>query len=93
MTEIRPTDSQEILDQIYSEVFLNCLREHVDSDDKLNILQEGTSDLIESIQRHLVDDAPSSIDNEDLEKILGANDFRDHLYQAITEFIKPRPVN
>lgn len=93
MTKIRPTDPQDILDQVFSEAFFNRLRDYVDSDDRMNVLQEGTSDLTESIQRHLVDDAPSLIDNEDAEKILGSDDFRDHLFQAITQLMKSQPVN
>ncbi|QGQ21966.1 hypothetical protein F1728_04345 [Gimesia benthica] len=89
MAEMRPTDNQEILDRIYSAIFHNRLRDYVDSDDGLNVLQDRTFDLTESIQRLLVDDAPSSIENEDVEKILGADDFRDHLFQAITELNNP----
>lgn len=93
MTKIRPTDPQEILDQVFSEAFFTRLRDYVDSDDRINDLQEGTSDLTKPIQGHLVDDAPSSIDNEDVEKILGADHFRDQLFLAITKLTKPHPAN
>ena len=86
MSERIPTEYQEILNQIHSNVFLDRLKDYLD--DGTNLNENGSSDLINLARRLQVQDTTSSFDSEDIQKLLEDKEFRDYLLEAIHTFIK-----
>lgn len=79
-----PKDYQEILNQLHSNVFLNRLKNHMESDGRSDLNENETSDLIELSRRLQMQDASSSIDGKAVEMLLEDED----LFQAICTLIK-----
>lgn len=87
MTVKHPQDYHKLLHQIHSEVFLERLRDCVDPDNRSKVLQEGYSDLTARVQ-HLINDSPSSIDKEAVEKILVPEEGQNDLWKATRNLLK-----
>lgn len=82
MSERIPTEYQEILDQLQSNVFLERLKDHLDGGTNMN--EKDTSDLINLARLLQKQDGSSSIKREEIKKFLE----NESLYRSIRTLIK-----
>ncbi|MBN73811.1 MAG: hypothetical protein CME32_31530 [Gimesia sp.] len=88
-----PQDYQEILDQIHSNVFLERLKDHFDSDGRRMLNERDASELIDLVRRLRVQDASPSIDRDAVEMLLGDEEIRDDLFKATRAIMKSNTEN
>ncbi|QDU05931.1 hypothetical protein V6x_56750 [Gimesia chilikensis] len=88
MSEEIPTEYQEILHQIHSNVFLERLKDHLDPVDRRYLNEGDASDLNDLVRRLLVEEASPSIGSEVIQKLLGDDGIRDDLLKATSKIMK-----
>ena len=88
MSEEIPTEYQEILHQLHSDVFFERLKGHFVSVDRSDLNENDVSDLIDLARRLQVQDTPSSIDSEVIQKILEDSEIREDLLKATSDVMK-----
>lgn len=79
---------QEILHQIHSDVFLERLKDHLDSDGRTDFLENDASDLLDLARRLIGDDVPALVDDEVIQKLLEDSEIRDDLLKATRSLMK-----
>ncbi|KAA0139163.1 hypothetical protein FYZ48_11015 [Gimesia chilikensis] len=88
MSEVTPTEYQDILNQIHSNVFWERLKDHLDPVDRSDLIENDASDLNDLVRRLLVEDESPSIEREVIQKFLEDEEIRDDLLKATRSFMK-----
>ena len=86
MSEEIPTEYQEILHHLHSDVFFERLKDHLDPDGRSDLNEADASDLLDLARRLIGDDVSPTVDGDVIQKLLEYGEFRDSLVKATGKF-------